>query len=146
MARVGDRVVVTVQGYNAYRGRRSNKNRVALPAGTVGVVVGHTRMFSSILRAEGLRVRFPHTDVVHTVFENFCSPTKVWPGQMWMSSDGESLLVLEFSHFPREISSIPGYERRETEFAAWWCLTGERRSRVSETIILKWEVVNGDQQ
>ena len=141
MARVGERVVATVQGYNAYRGRRSNKNRVSLPAGTVGVVVGHTRMFSSGLRAEALRVRFPHTDVVHTVFENFCSPTKVWPGQMWMSSDGESLLVLEFSHFPREISS--GWPRGETEFAAWWCLIGERRSRVSETIILKWEVVDG---
>jgi hypothetical protein len=146
MASVGDRVVVTVQGYNAYRGRRSNKNRVSLPAGTVGVVVGHTRMFSSGLRAEALRVRFPHTDVVHTVFYNFCSPTKVWPGQMWMSSDGESLLVLEFSHFPREISSMPGYTRRENEFAVWWCLIGERRSRVSETNILQWEVVNGDQQ
>jgi len=144
MARVGDRVVVTVQGYNAYRGRRSNKNRVSLPAGTVGVVVGHTRMFSSGLRAEALRVRFPHTDVVHTVFYNFCSPTKVWPGQMWMSSDGESLLVLEFSHFPREISS--GWTRGETEPASWWCLIGERRSRVSETNILQWEVVNGDQQ
>ena len=143
MARVGDRVVVTVAGYNAYRGRRSNKNRVALPAGTVGVVVGHTRMFSSGLRAEALRVRFPHTDVVHTVFENFCSPTKMWPGQMWISPAGEACLILEFSHFPREISS--GWPRGETEFAAWWCLIGERRSRVSETIILKWEVVDGPQ-
>ena len=145
MAKVGDRVVVTVNGYNAYRGRRSNKNRVALPAGTVGVVVGHTRMCSG-LRAEALRVRFPHTDVVHTVFDNFCSPTQVWTGQMWISPAGEACLILEFSHFPREISSIPGYTRRESEFAVWWCLMGEGRYRVSETTILKGEVINGEQQ
>lgn len=142
MARVGDRVVVTVAGYNAYKGRRSNRSRVALPVGTVGVVVGHTRMCSG-LRAEALRVKFPHTDVVHTVFDGFCSPTQVWPGQLWMSPGGEACLILEFSHFPREISSISGYTRREDEFAVWWCLLGEIRVRLSETTILKGEVADG---
>jgi hypothetical protein len=141
MASVGDRVVMSVQGCNAYRGRRGNKNRVNIPIGTVGVVVGHARM-SSGLRAEALRVKFPHTDVVHTVFKNFCRFTRVWPGQVWMSSDGDPLLVLEFSHFPGEISSIHAYyTRREDEFTVWWCLKGGVRSRASDTTILMREEV-----